>query len=107
MIVHLVEKRLWEQALQAGEYRAASLAAEGFIHASRPEQALAVANRFYRLASELLLLWIDPERLNAPLRYEASDGELYPHIYGALNLESVVRVSPLKPDEDGMYRSLA
>jgi uncharacterized protein (DUF952 family) len=106
MIVHIVEKQLWEQALKAGDYRPASLASEGFIHASRPEQVLAVANRFYRVAPELLLVWIEPERLCAPLRYEASDGEIYPHIYGALNLESVVRVSPLIPDEDSIYRHL-
>jgi uncharacterized protein (DUF952 family) len=106
MITHIVEKSVWEEAQQAGEYRAASLAAEGFIHSSRPEQVLRVANRFYRDVADLLLLWIDPQRLLAPLRYEASDGEIFPHIYGALNLDSVVRVCELSPDADGVYRTL-
>ncbi len=100
MIVHIVEKLSWEQAQSSGEYRAASLATEGFIHCSRPEQVLQVANRFYRGIPDLLLLWIDPRRLSAPLRYEASDGELFPHIYGALNLDSVIRVCELAPDAD-------
>ena len=106
LIVHIVEKKVWEEAKQAGEYCAASLATEGFIHSSRPEQVLGVANRFYRGVADLLLLWIDPQRLLAPLRFEASDGELFPHIYGPLNLDSVIRVCKLAPDADGVYRIL-
>jgi uncharacterized protein (DUF952 family) len=106
MIVHIVERRVWEQAQQTGEYRAASLATEGYIHTSRPEQVLPVANRFYQGIPDLLLLWIDPQRLLAPLYYEASDGEIFPHIYGPLNLESVVRVCELAPEGDGVYRTL-
>jgi uncharacterized protein (DUF952 family) len=106
MIVHIVERRIWEQAQRAGEYRAASLASEGFIHTSRPEQVLRVANRFYRDTPDLLLLWIDPRLLQSPLHDEASDGEIYPHIYGSLNLNSVVRVGELAPDADGVYRIL-
>jgi uncharacterized protein (DUF952 family) len=106
LIVHIVERGIWELAQQAGEYRAASLAAEGFIHSSRPEQVLWVANRFYQGIPNLLLLWIDPQRLLAPLRYEASDGEVFPHIYGPLNLDSVMRVSELAPDANGVYRTL-
>jgi uncharacterized protein (DUF952 family) len=106
MIVHIVGRRDWENAQLSGEYRAASLAIEGFIHSSRPEQVLQVANRFYSGIPDLLVLWIDPQRLSAPLRYEASDGEIFPHIYGALNLESVIRVSELSPEADGVYRTL-
>lgn len=86
MIVHIVERRDWEQAKSSGDYRANSLAAEGFIHCSSPDQVLRVANRFYRGVPDLLLLWIDAQRLSAPLRYETGDGEMFPHIYGALNL---------------------
>jgi uncharacterized protein (DUF952 family) len=106
LIVHIVERRIWELAQQAGEYRAASLAVEGFIHSSRPEQVLRVANRFYQDIPDLLLLWIDPQRLLAPLHYEASDGEFFPHIYGPLNLDSVIRLCELTPDADGVYRTL-
>jgi uncharacterized protein (DUF952 family) len=106
MIVHIVERRVWEQAQPAGEYRAASLATEGFIHTSRPEQVLPVANRFYQGIPDLLTVWIDPQRLLVPLHYEASDGEIFPHIYGPLNLDSVMRVCEFAPDDDGVYRIL-
>ena len=38
MIYHVVRDTLWENALSQGFYAADSLAAEGFIHASRKEQ---------------------------------------------------------------------
>lgn len=66
-LVHLCSKEDWQAAQAAGEYRAASLEKEGFIHCSRPEQILGVANRFYR-GMPGLLLWLDPSRLRAELR---------------------------------------
>lgn len=106
LIVHICPRSDWEQAQKAGEYRAASLAQEGFIHASRPGQVLGVANRFYRGHTDLLLLWIDPARLRVPLKIEAADSDTYPHLYGPLNLEAVVRVTPLPPADDGGYNRL-
>lgn len=106
MIAHLCHQADWQQALQAGEYRPPSLVSAGFIHASLPEQVLAVANRFYTGNYDLLLLWIDPQRVSAPVRYEPADGELYPHIYGALNLDAVRGASAFSPDADGVFRHL-
>lgn len=106
MILHILERKDWKAAKGAGEYRAASLAAEGFIHASTPEQVVATANRFYRGVEDLVLLWIDPPLLSAELRWEAADGQVFPHIYGPLNLEAVRGVTPLFADPDGVFRSL-
>ena len=89
MIVHICDTLAWDEAKRAGEYRPPSLDAEGFIHSSLPEQVLGVANRFYAGQKDLLLLWIDPQRLRASIHYEPADGELFPHIYGPLNLDAV------------------
>jgi uncharacterized protein (DUF952 family) len=62
------------------------------------------ANRFYAAAPELLLLHIDPERLASPLKTEAAgSGEFFPHIYGPVNREAVVRVEPLQRGPDGRW----
>lgn len=106
MIVHICEWAAWEEAQRAREYRPASLGAEGFIHASEPGQVLGVANRFYAGKTDLLLLWIDPQRLRPELRYEQADGDLFPHIYGSLNLDAVVAIYPFPPDADGIFRQL-
>jgi uncharacterized protein (DUF952 family) len=106
MIVHICEREAWEVAQKNGEYRAASLDTVGYIHCSRPEQLLDVANRFYREVPELLLLWIDPHKVKSEIRWEAADGETYPHIYGPLDIEAVTIVTALIPDENGAYSRL-
>ena len=107
MIVHICERAAWEEAQTTGEYRPDSLASEGFIHASQPSQVLDVANRFYPGRQDLLLLWINPQRLRPAIRYEPVDGDLFPHIYGALNLDAVLAVVAFPPDADGIFRQLA
>ena len=106
MIVHICDRAAWDEAQKMGEYRPESLTVEGFIHASQPGQVLGVANRFYLGRQDLLLLWIDQERVRPDIRYEPADGDLFPHIYGAINLDAVVAVFPFPPDTDGMFHQL-
>jgi uncharacterized protein (DUF952 family) len=82
------------------------LANEGFIHCSRPEQVLDVLNRFYSHLPDLVLLWIDPEVVQAEIRWENVDGEAFPHIYGPLDIDAVIAVGNLDPDEEGIFRTL-
>lgn len=105
-IVHICTRSDWESARANGEYRAASLDSEGFIHCSRPEQVLAVANRYYQGSRDLLLLWIKPRRLQSELRNDPVGNDSYPHIYGPLNLAAVNVVRPLEADPDGIFRQL-
>jgi uncharacterized protein (DUF952 family) len=105
-IVHICEISAWEAALPIGEYRPPSLEREGFIHASQAGQVLDVANRFYRGAPRLALLWIDPHRVQADLRWEAVEGEVYPHIYAPLRVEDVIAVTDFVANEDGIFSFL-
>ena len=94
MIYHVVTKNLWQQALQQGYYEAASLNSEGFIHLSKKEQVAGVLQRYYKNATDLLLLHVDESKLTAELKYElaASVNEEFPHLFGRLNLDAVVEV---------------
>jgi phosphopantothenoylcysteine decarboxylase/phosphopantothenate--cysteine ligase len=105
-IVHICPAQDWQMAMQTGIYRTASLASEGFIHCSRPEQVLGVANTFYCNVPDLVLLWIDPESVEAEIRWENVDGEDFPHIYGPIETNAVIAVSELVPEEDGIYKTL-
>ena len=105
-IVHICSRADWQAAQANGVYQAASLDTEGFIHCSRPEQVIAVANRYYTGSTDLILLWIDPTKLTAELRWEPSEGDIYPHQFGALNLDAIIRISDFPPDTDGYFHSL-
>jgi uncharacterized protein (DUF952 family) len=87
------------------------LRAEGFIHCSTPAQVIDTANRFYRGQDDLVVLCIDESRLKAELKYEApamrrgeTVGSLFPHLYGELNVDAVVRVDELLCEPDGSFR---
>jgi uncharacterized protein (DUF952 family) len=51
----------------------------------------------------VVLLSIDESKLTSPIREENTEGgtELYPHIYGPLNVSAVVSAQPLAPNSDG------
>lgn len=103
MIYHVVTENNWQKALQTagpggqGFYEAESLAAEGFIHASKADQVQGVLTRYYKAQTNLILLHIDETKLTAPLKMElaASINEEFPHIYGRLNIDAVVKAEKL------------
>jgi len=105
LIFHLTYKHAWEAARSAGEYAAPSLAEEGFIHCSKDvPQLLKVAARLYPGETGLMVLDVDLEELKSPLKNEPSrSGEIYPHIYGMLNADAVVRERALEVGADGLH----
>lgn len=78
-LLHICARTDWQAALAQGEYRAESLAAEGFTHCSTPAQVAATANRFCHGRRGLVLLTIDQSRVRAEVRWEPADGSLFPH----------------------------
>ena len=104
LIIHIVPAAQWADAQQRGTYEGDTLATEGFIHCSTPQQTLWVANGRFVGRTDLLLLCIDADRLSAELRYEESEiNQQFPHIYGPLNLQAIVDVVPFPPDADGRF----
>jgi GrpB-like predicted nucleotidyltransferase (UPF0157 family)/uncharacterized protein (DUF952 family) len=97
IVFHITTAAAWEAARRAGVYEPASLATEAFIHLSDLEQVVSVADRAFRGTPDLVLLCVASARLEAPLRYEHVEeaGERFPHLYGPLNLDAVVKTVAL------------
>ena len=106
LIYHILPKADWQAAVENGVYRAASLGSQGFIHFSRAEQVLQVAANFYRGQKDLLLLTVAVERLKGEVRYEdlLGEGQLFPHLFGPLNLDAVVGVDQFEADAEGNFQ---
>ncbi len=102
MIHHLAEPVAWVAATSQRAYEAASLTAEGFIHLSTPTQLSITFARFYADRTDLVLLDVDdthPE-VTELLRWEKiPSGEVFPHLYGPLPVDAVMRARPhWRPD---------
>lgn len=108
MIYHITTPEAWKQAQVEGIYTAASLENEGFIHCSTAEQVTPVANAFYADVKQLLLLCVEENKLQAAVKWEApvhidddnppenSQTQVFPHIYGKINLDAVHKVISMK-----------
>ncbi len=105
-VFHICSRAAVDAARAAGAYRPESLTVEGFVHLSRAHQVLPTARAYFSGVPDLVLLVIDPSLLSSPLRYEPpaplptatpkiGDVELYPHYYGALEMDAVVDVVDL------------
>ena len=89
-IYHIVLPETWEAVKHNTSYAAASLETEGFIHCSYDHQLDGVIGRYYSDAPELVVLKLDINKLTSKLVSEPSTGgEVYPHIYGPINLDAV------------------
>lgn len=108
-IYHITRRSEWESAQAGGVYTADSLFKSGFIHCSSHEQVFRVANFLYHGQTDLVLLEIDPSRLQSEVRWEPGSDkadELFPHVYGPLNLEAVRKLIDLQPGEAGDFSPL-
>lgn len=116
MIYHITTRAAWQAAETLGAYHAHADERAGFIHAATAQQIVTVANTFYKDQTDLVLVCIDESQLEAEVRWEApmhptADGppevdedERFPHIYGPVNLDAVVRVVDLPIGPNGNHR---
>jgi len=113
-ILHLASNAVWLATFEQGAYHADSLSTEGFIHCSTVSQIVDVANAFYNGQHELVILVIDADKLTSELKWEPPahpnperadtiGDELFPHVYGSINMDAVVKVIPFEPAEDGTF----
>ena len=96
-VYHFVKLEDWENACQAGHYAPPSINEVGFIHLCRQEQIEFVRGKYFAGQTGLRLLEIDPVLVQAEIRYEKSepDQDTFPHLYGPLNLDAVIGLTPL------------
>jgi uncharacterized protein (DUF952 family) len=95
----------WREAERQGAYRgSADDARDGFIHFSTAPQVAGTAAKYFFGQSDLFLIEVDADALGEALRWEPSrNGELYPHLYGVLDLGSVTGVFSLHVRSDGYH----
>lgn len=102
-IFHIAVAAEWVAATSA--YRPDRFDEDGFIHCSTASQVMQVARTRFRGRRDIVLLRIDPDEVEREVRLEnLEDGhELFPHIYGELDLSAVTGIEPLVLGPDGEF----
>jgi uncharacterized protein (DUF952 family) len=106
VIYHITSRTSWADAKKSDAYTADSLSTQGFIHCSKADQVVRVADTWYTGQHGLVLLEIDLTRLKPEVRWEPGTDkpdDLFPHIYGPINADAVSRVLDFEPGPDGRF----
>lgn len=79
--------------------------ADGYIHLSTAEQLTETVDRHFAGQGDLHVAAVDLGSFASSLRWEESrGGQLFPHLYGPLLLETVVAYGPLERGAGGAVR---
>lgn len=96
MIHHITTALDWNAQQHAHEFMPEDYHREGFIHCCTPAQLNGVVDRYFKGKTGLVLLHLDEVKLNAALKFEVSTNEeKFPHLYGAINREAIVKIEYL------------
>jgi uncharacterized protein (DUF952 family) len=95
----------WREAERQGVYRgSADDIRDGFIHFSLPSQVAETARKHFHGQTGLFLVEVDADVLGDALRWEPSrSDELFPHLYGELDLGAVTNVLDMRARADGSH----
>jgi uncharacterized protein (DUF952 family) len=104
-IYKICDASAWREAERQGVFRgSADDLRDGFIHFSTASQVDSTVRKHFAGRSGLFLIAVDIEALGAALRWERSrDEELFPHLYGDLDLGAVRAVLDLRTRADGSH----
>jgi uncharacterized protein (DUF952 family) len=93
----------WQAARAAGRFEGSAVdRQDGYIHFSTADQAQETARRHFHGQAGLVVLAIDADDLGAALRWEPSrGGDLFPHLYGLLDVGLVLGVTDAPLGADG------
>ncbi|WEK43337.1 MAG: DUF952 domain-containing protein [Candidatus Sphingomonas colombiensis] len=76
--------------------------ADGYVHLSTAAQLTETVDKHFAGQRDLHVVAVDLTSFGASLKWEASrGGQLFPHLYEPLLLETVIAYGPLERDADG------
>jgi uncharacterized protein (DUF952 family) len=99
----IVDASAWDAAVRAGTFVGAEIdLKDGYIHLSTGHQAADTARLHFAGREGLLLVAVEAETLGDALKWESSrGGDLFPHLYSALDPGLAVETRPLSLNAEG------
>tara|TARA_B100001175_G_C18914287_1_gene359333 strand:- start:42 stop:386 length:345 start_codon:yes stop_codon:yes gene_type:complete len=76
---------------------------DGYIHFSGEEQVSETLKKFYSNQKNLILLKVATLKLDNLIWEQASDGNMFPHLYSSLDLSNVVDEFEIPLKDDGSH----
>ena len=94
----------WQEAKNKGQLIGSKKDKEdGFIHFSGDDQVAGTLKKFYQNQKDLILLKVNTLKLDNLIWEQASDGNMFPHLYSSLDINNVVEELKSSLGENGTY----
>jgi uncharacterized protein (DUF952 family) len=103
-IFKIIDKEDWQKVKESGTYLGSSKdIQDGFIHFSGEEQVKGTLEKYYLKQKNLVLLKVETLKLDNLIWEQASDGNMFPHLYSSLDLSNVIDEFEISLNDDGSH----
>jgi uncharacterized protein (DUF952 family) len=103
-IYKICSKSEWEEIKTKGQLIGSKKDLEdGYIHFSGEDQVKGTLKKFYSNQKDLILLKVDTLKLEHLLWEQASDGNMFPHLYSSLEISNVVDKFEITLSDEGFH----
>ena len=104
-IFKIIDIDEWQKNKDSGTYSGSSKdIKDGFIHFSGEDQVKETLEKHYSKQKNLVLLKVETLKLDHLIWEQASDGNMFPHLYSSLDLANVVDEYKITIGEDGSHK---
>ena len=104
-IYKICDAGLWDSAEKLGCFTGAEIdLKDGFIHFSGEDQVKGTLEKYYSKQKNLVLLKVETLNLDHLIWEQASDGNMFPHLYSDLDLSNVVDEFEINLTKDGFHK---
>ena len=103
-VYKICTKSEWQEIKDRGQFVGSKKDLEdGYIHFSGEDQVKGTLKKFYFNQKDLILLKVDALKLDHLLREQASDGNMFPHLYSVLDMSNIVDEFEITLNDDGSH----
>ena len=103
-IFKIIDIDEWQKVKDSGAYSGSSKDIEdGFIHFSGEDQVKGTLEKYYSKQKNLVLLKVQTLKLDHLIWEQASDGNMFPHLYSSLDLSNVVDEFQITLDNNSIH----
>ena len=103
-VYKICTKEEWKIAKKIGKFEGSKKDKEdGFIHFSNKDQLKGTLSKYFLNQKDLVLLKVEALKLNNLIYEQASDGNMFPHLYAHLDISHVCNDYEININEEGNH----
>ena len=103
-IFKIIDFDEWQKVKQSETYLGSYKdIADGYIHFSGEDQVKGTLEKYYSKQENLVLLKVETLKLDHLIWEQASDGNMFPHLYSSLDLSNIVDEFEINLSDKGIH----